>query len=97
MQFSLESFTKLERKLTIDGKINITKRFIREYMKTIGHFFEKFILIYIVLYIIPYGFEYIVELDLNPNTPSFWTSITVWFGETFFYGLVTLKSLVLCI
>ena len=62
-------------------------------MKTIGQFFEKFILIYIVLYIIPYGFEYIVELDLNPNTPSFWTSITVWFGETFLGWEYNIKRL----
>lgn len=52
-------------------------------MKTTTQFLQKFILIYLILYIVPYGFEYIAELDLNPSSPSFWTSITTWFGETF--------------
>jgi len=51
--------------------------------KTINSTFERFLLLYLTLYIIPYGFEYIVELELNPNSPSFWTPLTTWFGETF--------------
>lgn len=43
--------------------------------------FERFLLLYLVLYIFPYGFEYIVEL--RPDDISFWTSITTWFGEVF--------------
>ena len=34
-----------------------------------------------MLYIYPYGFEYVVEL--KPDDISFWVSITTWFGETF--------------
>ena len=56
-------------------------------------FFQRFILLYLVLYIIPYGFEYIVELELNPNSPSFWTSITTWFGETFLGWEFNMKRL----
>lgn len=52
--------------------------------KNVRNIFERFILLYLILYIIPYGFEYIVELELNPNSPSFWTPITTWFGEVFF-------------
>lgn len=46
-------------------------------------FFQRFILLYLIFYIFPYGFEYIAALDINPRTPSFWTSITIWFGEIF--------------
>lgn len=41
----------------------------------------RFIFLYIVLYIYPYGFEYIQELTTSDI--SFWEGITVWFGETF--------------
>lgn len=62
-------------------------------MKTFNNIFQKFILIYLVLYIVPYGFEYIMELDLNPSSPSFWTSITTWFGETFLGWEYNMKRL----
>lgn len=41
----------------------------------------RFIFLYIVLYIYPYGFEYIQELTTSDI--SFWRNITIWFGETF--------------
>lgn len=41
----------------------------------------RFIFLYVVLYIYPYGFEYIQELTTSDI--SFWRGITVWFGETF--------------
>lgn len=41
----------------------------------------RFIFFYIVLYIYPYGFEYIQELTTSDI--SFWNGITIWFGETF--------------
>jgi len=50
-------------------------------MSSAQQFFQRFILIYLVLYIYPYGFEYIMEL--KPDDISFWTPITTWFGETF--------------
>ncbi len=50
-------------------------------MSNAQQFFQRFILVYIVLYIYPYGFEYIMEL--KPDDISFWTPITTWFGETF--------------
>jgi len=56
-------------------------------------FFQRFILFYLVLYIVPYGFEYIEALDINPSTPSFWTAPTVWFGETFLGWEFNLKRL----
>lgn len=43
--------------------------------------FKRFIFCYLVLYIFPYGFEYIYALDTNDL--SFWTGIVPWFGETF--------------
>jgi hypothetical protein len=43
--------------------------------------FKRFIFCYLVLYIFPYGFEYIYALDKNDL--SFWTHIVPWFGETF--------------
>ena len=45
----------------------------------IYRYFHKFIFIYLVLYIYPYGFEYIQEL--KPDTISFWERPTIWFGE----------------
>lgn len=47
----------------------------------IQRFLVSFTLIYFVLYIYPYGFEYIY--GLNPDTISIWEKITIWFGETF--------------
>ena len=44
-------------------------------------YLKRFILIYFVLYIIPYGFEYFYELDRDAY--SFWPAITTWFGEMF--------------
>ncbi|MEP0264314.1 DoxX family membrane protein [Dokdonia sp.] len=50
-----------------------------------GSIFKKlwyrFIFLYIILYIYPYGFEYIQELTTSDI--SFWNGITIWFGETF--------------
>ncbi|WP_027395828.1 DoxX family protein [Aquimarina latercula] len=43
--------------------------------------FLRFIFLYLLFYIYPYGFEYIRELDTSDI--SFWQGITVWFGETF--------------
>ncbi|WP_299683551.1 hypothetical protein [uncultured Dokdonia sp.] len=49
-------------------------------------FFKKagyrFLFLYIVLYIYPYGFEYIQELTTSDI--SFWKGMTIWFGETVF-------------
>ncbi|MBT1695965.1 hypothetical protein KK083_03695 [Fulvivirgaceae bacterium PWU4] len=42
---------------------------------------KRFIFCYLVLYIFPYGFEYIYALDTDDL--SFWTKPTQWFGETF--------------
>ncbi len=41
----------------------------------------RFFFLYIVLYIYPYGFEYIHELTTSDI--SFWPSITIWFADTF--------------
>ncbi|NAS30955.1 hypothetical protein GTQ40_08245 [Flavobacteriaceae bacterium R38] len=41
----------------------------------------RFIFLYLLFYIYPYGFEYIQEL--NTRDISFWPGITTWFGETF--------------
>jgi len=43
--------------------------------------FWRFVLLYIVLYIYPYGFEYIYHL--KTENISFWKQPTLWFGETF--------------
>jgi len=43
----------------------------------------RFIFLYLLMYIYPYGFEYIQELTTDDI--SFWRGITVWFGE-FFLG-----------
>ena len=40
----------------------------------------RFFLIYFILYIIPYGFEYI---PIDTDDYSLWEPITIWFGETF--------------
>ena len=42
---------------------------------------KRFIFCYLVLYIFPYGFEYVYAL--NTDDLSFWTKPTQWFGETF--------------
>ncbi|MBW1294211.1 DoxX family protein [Aquimarina litoralis] len=41
----------------------------------------RIIFLYLVLYIYPYGFEYIVEL--NTSDISFWKDLTIWFGQLF--------------
>lgn len=41
----------------------------------------RFVFLYFLLYIYPYGFEYIKEID--PNNFSFWKGITTWFGKVF--------------
>ncbi|WP_299896676.1 hypothetical protein [uncultured Aquimarina sp.] len=41
----------------------------------------RFVFLYFLLYIFPYGFEYIY--GLNTENISFWKEITIWFGETF--------------
>jgi len=43
--------------------------------------FQRFIFLYLLFYIYPYGFEYIRELDTSDI--SFWKEITIWFGEVF--------------
>ncbi len=43
--------------------------------------FLRFIFLYFVLYIYPYGFEYIRNFDRE--SISFWKEITIWFGESF--------------
>lgn len=47
----------------------------------VSSFARRFIFLYVVLYIFPYGFEYLYGFDTNRI--SFWTGITQWFGETF--------------
>lgn len=49
------------------------------FLKKTGY---RFLFLYIVLYIYPYGFEYIQELTTSDI--SFWKGITIWFGETVF-------------
>ena len=44
-------------------------------------FLLRFVFLYLVMYIYPYGFEYIQELDTNDIT--IWENITIWFGEWF--------------
>ncbi|MGB3465471.1 MAG: DoxX family protein [Cyclobacteriaceae bacterium] len=44
-------------------------------------FATRFLLIYFLLYIIPYGFEYIYAIEVS-QIPV-WEEITIWFGETF--------------
>ena len=41
----------------------------------------RILLIYFILYIIPYGFEYI---PIDTDDYSLWEQVTIWFGETFF-------------
>lgn len=48
---------------------------------TFSKYLLRFVFLYIVLYIYPYGFEYIQELTTSDI--SFWQPITIWFGETF--------------
>ncbi|GHN00565.1 hypothetical protein WSM22_20540 [Cytophagales bacterium WSM2-2] len=54
-------------------------------------FFERFIFCYWILYIFPYGFEYIYAL--NTNDLSFWTPIVPWFGKTFLGWTFNLENL----
>jgi len=46
-------------------------------------FFLRFIFCYIILYIFPYGFEYVIWSDKQIDTDmlSFWTPIVPWFGK----------------
>ena len=48
----------------------------------LSRIWTRFIFLYLVFYIFPYGFEYIQELDTNDI--SIWENITIWFGEYFF-------------
>lgn len=48
----------------------------------LSRIWTRFIFLYLVFYIFPYGFEYIQELDTNDI--SIWENITIWFGEHFF-------------
>lgn len=41
----------------------------------------RFVFLYVILYILPYGFEYILQIDTN--NLSFWKTITTKFGEMF--------------
>ncbi|WP_423999195.1 DoxX family membrane protein [Maribacter sp. IgM3_T14_3] len=50
-------------------------------MTTIQKLILRFVFLYFLLYIYPYGFEYIKEID--PNNFSFWKGITIKFGEVF--------------
>ncbi|KZS41935.1 hypothetical protein AWE51_00385 [Aquimarina aggregata] len=45
----------------------------------LNKFFLRFIFLYLIFYIYPYGFEYVNEL--NTDDISFWKDITIWFGE----------------
>lgn len=47
----------------------------------LNRFFLRFVFLYLVFYIYPYGFEYIQEL--NTSDISIWENITIWFGEWF--------------
>lgn len=53
----------------------------KEQSSCIENFLIKFTLIYFILYIYPYGFEYIY--GLKTDTISIWEKLTIWFGETF--------------
>lgn len=46
-----------------------------------NRFVLRSIFLYLILYIFPYGFEYVQEL--NTDDISFWKSATIWFGESF--------------
>ncbi|WP_405397772.1 DoxX family protein [Maribacter sp. Asnod2-G09] len=50
-------------------------------LTTIQKLILRFVFLYFLLYIYPYGFEYINEID--PNNFSFWKGITIGFGEIF--------------
>ncbi|CAM1345557.1 DoxX family protein [Tenacibaculum amylolyticum] len=53
----------------------------KEQSSRIERFLVKFTLTYFILYIYPYGFEYIY--GLKTDTISVWEKITIWFGKTF--------------
>lgn len=53
----------------------------KEKSSVVEKFLVKFALIYFILYIYPYGFEYVY--GLKTDTISIWEKITIWFGETF--------------
>ncbi|WP_299444210.1 DoxX family protein [uncultured Aquimarina sp.] len=53
----------------------------KRHWSTSSRIFLRFIFLYLLLYIYPYGFEYIRELDTSDI--SFWKEITIWFGEVF--------------
>lgn len=50
-------------------------------LSTLQKLFLRFVFLYILLYVYPYGFEYIKEI--NTENFSFWKGITMWFGEVF--------------
>lgn len=50
-------------------------------MTTIQKLIIRFVFLYFILYIYPYGFEYIKGID--SNNFSFWKEITIGFGEVF--------------
>ncbi|WP_282075994.1 DoxX family protein [Maribacter aquivivus] len=50
-------------------------------LTTIQKLILRFVFLYFLLYIYPYGFEYINEIDTNNF--SFWKGITIGFGEIF--------------
>ena len=52
-----------------------------QHSSILNRFFLRFVFLYLVFYIYPYGFEYIQELDTNDI--SIWENITIWFGEGF--------------
>lgn len=49
---------------------------------TLNRIWSRFIFLYLIFYIYPYGFEYIHEL--NTSDISIWENITICFGEYFF-------------
>ncbi len=52
--------------------------------KPLKSFLTRFTLLYFVLYIYPYGFEYVYGIEREGfNSLSFWEEITMWFSETF--------------
>lgn len=51
-------------------------------MNVWNKFLLRFILLYFIFYIYPYGLEYIHNFKFDDF--SFWKGITIWFGETFF-------------
>ncbi len=57
--------------------------FENHHSSVLNKIFLRFIFLYLLFYVYPYGFEYVIQLDANDI--SFWKDITIWFGE-FFLG-----------